>query len=211
MYNKSLDLSTIIGIVSTLLLISVAISISGNIKAFFNIPSLLIVLLGTFCVTSASFNIFEVINSHIQIANNILYRGEDPKNAATKALEIASFARNSGLAALEEKSLKSKFNKNLHKGIMLAVDKVSEEKIHALLTQEINTSAEEYIKVISILRKSAEIAPAMGLIGTLVGLVQMLGDLNDITKIGPSMALALLTTFYGAILAYVIFFPYLLK
>ena len=75
------------------------------------------------------------------------------------------------------------------------------------MVQEVDAISTRHKKSVEILRKAAEVSPAMGLIGTLIGLVQMLGGLEDTTKIGPAMAIALLTTFYGAVLAYVILTP----
>src|SRR5690606_27847125 len=91
--------------------------------------------------------------------------------------------------------------------VKLAVDGIKPEEIEHLLKQDINSALTRQEHAVRLLRRASEIAPAMGLIGTLVGLVQMLGKLEDPTTIGPSMALALLTTFYGAILGTVILAP----
>ena len=95
----------------------------------------------------------------------------------------------------------------LYKGFSMAVDGVSGDEIEAVLGQDLMATAQRHQRSADVLRRAAEYAPAMGLIGTLIGLVQMLGNLQDPTSIGPAMALALLTTFYGAVLANIVFSP----
>ncbi|MCW8835765.1 MAG: MotA/TolQ/ExbB proton channel family protein, partial [Rhodospirillales bacterium] len=81
------------------------------------------------------------------------------------------------------------------------------EEVEAIMRQDMHATIQRHSKSTNVLRKAAEFAPAMGLIGTLIGLVQMLGNLDDPSTIGPSMAVALLTTFYGAVLANMVFMP----
>jgi len=95
----------------------------------------------------------------------------------------------------------------LGQALQLVVDGTPGDEIERILRRDIGAMAQRHLKSASILRKAAEVAPAMGLIGTLVGLVQMLGSLNDPGAIGPGMAVALLTTFYGAVLANMVFSP----
>jgi chemotaxis protein MotA len=89
----------------------------------------------------------------------------------------------------------------------MAVDGVGGDEIEAVLGQDLLAMAQRHQRSADVLRRASEYAPAMGLIGTLIGLVQMLGNLQDPTSIGPTMALALLTTFYGAVLANIVFSP----
>lgn len=206
MQKKALDFTTIFGILIALIIIFAAINISGSIRAFIDYPSLMIVVGGTFSVTSACFSFREILSSHGIIFNSILYQLENPEEAAMRALKLAEKSRNKTLIELEKQDL-TKYDNFLRKGINLVVEGQSTENIEKILNQELNSALERNDKVTSILRKSAEIAPAMGLIGTLIGLVQMLGSLDDPSKIGPFMAIGLLTTFYGAALGYVVFFP----
>ncbi|MFN7039510.1 MAG: motility protein A [Alphaproteobacteria bacterium] len=207
-HKNSIDLSTVIGILSTFIIIGFAISSSkNNLSAFIDLHSILIVIGGTFLVTSACFSIGEIFSAHKIIFDMIIFKQSSIKIIAIEALKNAEYARKHGVIALENKLLKGNKDIILKKGIILINQAVTLDNIEKILTQEINTLIEENNNVVSILRKSAEIAPAMGLIGTLIGLVQMLGNLSDPSKLGPSMAIALLTTFYGAVLAYVLFFP----
>ena len=91
--------------------------------------------------------------------------------------------------------------------MLLVVDGTQGEEVESIMRRDLNATLQRHRKGASILRKAAEFAPAMGLIGTLIGLVQMLGSLDDPSTIGPAMAVALLTTFYGAVLANMVFSP----
>jgi chemotaxis protein MotA len=95
----------------------------------------------------------------------------------------------------------------LHKGLTLAIDGHSGAEVEAIMMHDLNAAAERQAIGVGVLRRAAEYAPAMGLIGTLIGLVQMLSHLDDPAAIGPSMAVALLTTFYGAVLANLVLAP----
>ena len=95
----------------------------------------------------------------------------------------------------------------LWKGLSLVVDGTPSEEVEAIMRKDMNATIGRHQKGANILRKAGDVAPAMGLIGTLIGLVQMLGNLDDPSSIGPSMAVALLTTFYGAVLANMVFMP----
>ncbi|RMD86614.1 MAG: flagellar motor protein MotA, partial [Alphaproteobacteria bacterium] len=95
----------------------------------------------------------------------------------------------------------------LSEACQLILDGSTPEEAEAILEREAHAAANRYNRSIDILRRAGEVAPAMGLIGTLIGLVQMLGSLDDPTRIGPAMAVALLTTLYGALLAHLVFLP----
>ncbi|MBM3571532.1 MAG: flagellar motor protein MotA, partial [Alphaproteobacteria bacterium] len=116
-------------------------------------------------------------------------------------------ARHNGILAIEKLLPQIAREPFFHRGIRQVVDGVAAEEVEELMRQELAARLRRHQVAVSILRKSAEIAPAMGLIGTLIGLVQMLGSLNNPATIGPSMAIALLTTFYGAVMANLVFMP----
>ncbi len=122
-------------------------------------------------------------------------------------VKLAEEARRNGLLSLQESYNSGQSNDFLRKGLGMVIDGMEPEAVEKILRQETYSMTERHQKGASILRKSAEVAPAMGLIGTLIGLVKMLGTLDDPSGIGPAMAIALLTTFYGAFLAYIIFTP----
>jgi chemotaxis protein MotA len=123
-------------------------------------------------------------------------------------LELADYVRRSGILKLQGAPL-ARFAREpfLHRGLKLLIDGIPEKDIGDILREDIGAANERHARAVAVLRKAAEIAPAMGLIGTLIGLVQMLGNLGDPSVIGPAMAVALLTTFYGAVLANMVLSP----
>lgn len=208
MPKKYIDLSTIAGILASFLIIILAISNSKNsFLAFVDIDSIYIVFFSTFFITVACFSLSEVIKA-IPIIFNFITRKSQPLNKiAIEALKLAEYAKKNTIMKLEDKLSKDNISSILGKGIILINQNEKIDNIEKILRQEIITYIDEAENVTLIMKKAGEISPAMGLIGTLIGLVQMLGNLSDPANLGPSMAIALLTTFYGAILAYMVFFP----
>jgi chemotaxis protein MotA len=207
--GKQTDYSTAIGIVIALIMLLLAISIGKNSNplSFVDWPSVFIVLGGTFFVTLASFTAGETFRTAGVVANTMFYHAPDASEEAVAILEMAEIARRDGFLKLQDFSDNIADKPFLQKGINMVIDGVEPQVTEKILYQDINSTAERHSKGVAILRKGAEIAPAMGLIGTLVGLVQMLGALENPATIGPAMATALLTTLYGAILAYVVLNP----
>lgn len=204
---RTLDLSTISGILFSILMVLLAIDQNGSIADFVDVPAVLIVFLGTILITTASFSFADMFKSPMLIAKMTLIKPKDPKEIALKALEIAAFTYKEGVLALDKRNdldIKSNLFK---KGLSYIVDGEKPASVEKLISQEIMRNHNSRKIVISIFRKAAEVAPAMGLIGTLIGLVQMLGSLSDVKNIGPAMSVALLTTFYGAVFAYMVLFP----
>ncbi|MCH2547960.1 MAG: MotA/TolQ/ExbB proton channel family protein [Alphaproteobacteria bacterium] len=204
--NKK-DFSTILGIILAFALIAAAMGISGSGKSFIDVPSILIVLGGTCAITLASFTFKEFMQTPGVVMRNIFRRNSDPRIVATTMLDLAENARKKGLLAMQEEVAKYKRNRFLSTGLAMIIDGVEPEAVERVMRQEIHSTSERHAHTASVLRKMAEVSPAMGLIGTLIGLVQMLGNLEDPSKIGPAMAVALLTTMYGAVLAYMFFSP----
>lgn len=201
------DFSTLMGILVGFLLVSLAIGISGSGRAFIDMPSVLIVLGGTFAVTLASFSFKEFFQTPAVIVRHAFGRSYEPRTAALVMLDLAENARKKGLLGLQEDVVKYRSISFLSKGLEMVIDGLEPEMVERAMRQEIHSTSERHNHSASVLRKMAEVAPAMGLIGTLIGLVQMLGNLEDPSKIGPAMAVALLTTMYGAVLAYMFFSP----
>jgi chemotaxis protein MotA len=202
-----LDLATIVGLVAAFGLIVVAIFLGGSPSSFFNFQSILIVLGGTFAVTTICFSFSEIVHTGNVIMKTIFYSAREPSDAARRVLEIAQKSRRLGVLSLQEDLPDIEYEQFLHKGVSLVVDGTPGEEVEAIMRRDMLATTQRHTKSASVLRKAAEFSPAMGLIGTLIGLVQMLGNLDDPTTIGPSMAVALLTTFYGAVLANLVFIP----
>lgn len=205
--SSSMDLATIIGLIAGFGLITSAIILGGDGLAFINPPSILIVIGGTLAVTSMCFTLKEMAGALSVIGNSFFYSTFDASDAAMQVLEISEMARKKGVLSLQNMMDSLKEQPFLYKGMLMIVDGTPSEEVESILRLERHATIERHKKGASILRKAAEFAPAMGLIGTLIGLVQMLGNLEDPSTIGPAMAVALLTTFYGAVLANMVFSP----
>lgn len=205
--KTSLDLATIIGLVAGFGLIISAIFVGGSPESFINIPSVLIVIGGTFAVTTICFSVQEMMRAAKVVMKTMSYTSRDPSEAAIQVLKIAELARRQGVLSLQGITVQLKSEPLLFKGISMVVDGTPGEEVEDILKKDMHSTLVRHNNSAGILRKAAEFAPAMGLIGTLIGLVQMLGNLDDPSTIGPSMAVALLTTFYGAVLANMVFAP----
>ena len=118
-----------------------------------------------------------------------------PKDAALQMLQISLEARRNGVLALQGMTDSLEAEPLLHKGISMIVDGSPVNDVSSILQRDLQASIQRNEKSVNVLKRAAEFSPAMGLIGTLIGLVQMLGNLDDPSTIGPSMAVALLTTF----------------
>jgi chemotaxis protein MotA len=202
-----LDLATIVGVLGGFALIVAAVALSGSLASFIDVPSILIVVAGTFLVTSVSYSVGEVIRSQKIVLRAALYHQQNPSSAALQVIALADKARQNGVLTLEQELAGLRYDSFLFKAVALIVDGLPGDEVERVLTREVEATLQRHTRSAGILRRSGEVAPAMGLIGTLVGLVQMLGNLEDPSAIGPAMAVALLTTFYGAVLANMVFLP----
>ncbi len=205
--GASIDIALLFGVVGAFALVLTALLTGGSIGAFYNAPALLIVFLGTFAVTTISFSLAEVTGAIGSMFRSIFPKKRDPARACERVLELSGIARDRGILALDAVLPQIATEAYLQKGIALAVDGATPEEIERVLANEIDIVDEHRLREAAVLRRAAEVAPAMGLIGTLVGLIQMLANLDDPSSIGPAMAVALLTTFYGAVMAYMVFAP----
>lgn len=205
--ERSLDFVTIMGLVLAVGLIAVAIIIGQSNANFLNGPSFLIVVMGTIFVTSVSYSWEELMRMGGILGQSFFKRAYRPKKMATQLMELAMLARKHGLLALSKTERELRKDPALEKAVIMVTDGYSPDDVGRVLSQELDSLVDRHRRAASILRRAAEVAPAMGLIGTLVGLVQMLAQLQNPDTIGPSMAVALLTTFYGAILGTVVLAP----
>lgn len=175
--------------------------------AFINPPSILIVLAGTIAITVVSFSIKDLVNIPAALLRMLSYKPHNPRDVGVTMIKIAEKARSEGMLSMASVAKNMNGEPFLQKGLNLTVDGTRPDDIEKIMQQEINYTQSIQSKSVDLLRRAAEVAPAMGLIGTLIGLVQMLGTLSDPSTIGPAMQVALLTTFYGAVLAHMILLP----
>jgi chemotaxis protein MotA len=201
-----MDLATVIGLVLGFGLVAMAIMLGGSLGAFIDVPSVLIVVAGTLAITTVSFTLGEIIKAQGLLLKTIFFKVASAPDEAKNLIELAQKARANGLLAIQG-DVESVSDPFLKQGLTMAVDGSPPEVIEQVMKTDTANMMERHMGAVQTMKKSAEVAPAMGLIGTLIGLVQMLGNLDDPSKIGPAMAVALLTTMYGAILANMFFSP----
>lgn len=200
-------MNTIFGMIAAFVLVVVAIMLDGSILGYFNLKSVIIVVFGTLAVSAISFtprDLLEVPSSIWQISSQ---RSSDPQDEAFKLLELATRMRKQDLLELDKYVGNYADTPFLEKALGLVVDAVAPEEMESILRHEANAISSKHQRSADILRRAGDVAPAMGLIGTLIGLVAMLGALKDPDTIGPNMSVALLTTLYGALMAHLIFIP----
>lgn len=201
------DIATVIGLVAAFGLVVAAIVLGGSPLAFFDAPSVLIVIGGTLGVTMICFSLGDLAKLPAVLVRTLFNSIPDASKTALHLLRLSEMARKRGILELDQILDEMNYEPFMEKSISLAVDGTPIEEIRAVLQSEIDHLAERHYRSAGVLRKAAEFAPAMGLIGTLIGLVQMLGNLSDPSAIGPGLAVALLTTFYGAVLSNMVFSP----
>ncbi|RJP31759.1 MAG: motility protein A [Candidatus Omnitrophota bacterium] len=201
-----MDLSTVVGLVLAFGLVASAILVGGSFQAFIDAPSVLIVVGGSFACTLSNFPLKTVVGLGGVIKNAFFTKNINALDTVSTLVSFAERARREGILALEG-SMDEIEDDFIRSGLRLAVDGVEPELIKDILQTELAFIEERHRNGQSILSYMGSVSPAMGMIGTLVGLVQMLGNLSDPDTIGPSMAVALLTTLYGAVMANLMFIP----
>ncbi|HAC35022.1 MAG TPA: flagellar motor protein PomA [Gammaproteobacteria bacterium] len=199
-----MDLATVIGMVGAFAIICMAIILGGDFILFVNIPSLLVVAGGTIFVTFVRFPMGDVFNAFKVAANAFFNRTENPESLIDVAVDMAGLVRKEGLLSLESQEVNDGF---FQKGLSLCVDGHPPEFVRKLLTQDMTLNVTRHENGQKVWTAIGDAAPAMGMIGTLIGLVQMLANMEDPESIGPAMAVALLTTLYGALIANLVAIP----
>ena len=205
--TRKMDLATLFGLIAALVLIAVAIVMNGSPLAFIDVPAILMVVLGTFAVTAISYTGEELREAQPSFRQAMFRTEIDPRVAARRVLTLADKARKRGMLSLQGDLYGVRDAPFLQRSLTMLVDGLQVDEIERNMTLEAHALAQGRHRAAAILRRAAEVSPAMGLIGTLVGLVQMLGNLDSPERIGPAMSVALLTTLYGALMANVVFLP----
>ena len=200
-----MDIATIVGMLAAFGLI---FSAMDDPAAFFDVPSMLIVVAGSIAVVLFRCSLGEFLGAIGVMGKTFKNKLEPGEDLIIQIVELANIARKDGMIALEGQEIANPF---LAKAIGMLVDGTEADMIRKSLEQDIESTKLRHKQGAAIFSAWGEIAPAMGMIGTLVGLVQMLGNMSDPKSIGPAMAVALLTTMYGAILANVLCLPIAMK
>jgi len=201
-----MDIATIIGIILGLACTIISIILDGSIESFFNIPSIFVVLGGGMASVLISYRVGEVLKVFKVV-------GHAFKNTSSKAIDtialmtkLSEKTRREGLLAIESE-LEQIADPFIMRSLQLVVDGIESETIKDYMDMEIENMEARHNKGISIFKTMGALFPAWGMIGTLIGLINLLKSLDDPSKIGPAMAVALITTFYGSVLANFICIP----
>lgn len=199
-----MDIATLVGLFGGLAVIVSAIFLGGSVSTFISVPSIIVVVGGTFMVTLCQISLAQFLGSFKVGIGAFMHKSTPPENLIEEAVSLANVARREGILALEGHDISDQFLEN---GIKMCIDGHSVDMVHKMLSKDINLELQRQNTGIQMFKSVAEAAPAMGMIGTLIGLVQMLANMDDPKSIGPAMAIALLTTLYGAIIANAIALP----
>ena len=202
-----MDFASLFGFLGSFTMVILAILLGGTLGHFWDLPAILICFAGTFGVVTISFSLQEIVRAQKVMLGIFLNKARDVEDVAVEVLQLSERARKEGVLALQQSMDQLEDRPFLHKALVMVVDGTSADDVERIMRSEISAMAARHKRSADIFTRSAEVAPAMGLIGTLIGLVQMLGNLADPSSIGPSMAVALMTTFYGAVLANMVFAP----
>jgi chemotaxis protein MotA len=200
------DIATIIGLAAAFGLVGWAIQGGGNLSGFFNLSAAAIVLGGTFGSLLVHFPMSRIIGLIGILRKTLVYAQPKPEAVIAKMVKYAERARREGMLALEDDS-ETETDEFLRKGLRLAVDGTDPQLLEKILQTDVHQIENRHFEGARILAAGGTFAPAFGMIGTLIGLVSMLSTLSDPTHIGAGMATALVTTFYGAVLANALFLP----
>ena len=199
-----MDIATVIGLLVAFGLVGMAIG--GGILSFIDVPSILIVIGGTIGVVLVGYPLANVLGMVGIIIKTFMYKVDSASDTIFKLVELAQVVRKEGILALESRvgEVENQFMAN---GLQMAIDGQEPSDIEDILYMEMDKLTDRHTRGADMLTALGTYAPSMGMIGTLVGLVLMLQNMSDPSSIGPSMSVALLTTFYGALMANIIFLP----
>ncbi|WP_164101078.1 motility protein A [Candidatus Laterigemmans baculatus] len=203
-----MDIASLVGLILAIGLIIGSILIGTSpLSAFVDVPSLLVVVGGAIAAALICFPLRSILGAPKVAIKVFLNKDEDLASLVADLVALAETARRDGLLALEGKVAEIS-NPLVRTGIQMAVDGSTPEVVEEVLRTEVNAIATRHREGKSIMDQLARFAPAYGMIGTLMGLIMMLSNMSDPSSIGAGMAVALITTLYGAIMANVFFSPF---
>lgn len=199
-----MDIGTLLGLIGAFGFVVSAIMMGSPLSAFIDVPSILIVVGGSFACIFIMFP-GKVLKSSVKmIMKCFLYKVEDPRDLIEQIVTLGEKARKESIVALEKVQVSNKF---LGRGVMMVADGTELSLLRSVLDIDISIMQQRHWRGQDVLKQLGTYSPAFGMIGTLIGLVQMLQQMDDPDSIGPAMAVALLTTFYGSFLANVMWLP----
>lgn len=196
-----MDIATIIGIVLGIGLISGAIMMNTTISSFIDPASIAVVVGGTFAAALISFPLKNLLKIIVVVKKAFFSRPVDPVEHVSTLVRLAEVARRDGILSLESHLEEEGLDEFLARGLHMAIDGQDPAVIEAAMEKEIESIMERHAGGKALFDNIGKYAPAFGMIGTLIGLVVMLQNMEDPSALGPAMAVALITTFYGALIA----------
>ena len=199
-----MDFWSIIAWFVAISLVSFAMCFQNSFMIFYNLPALLLVLIGTFAITVAKHGLMNCIRSFKEAMLSFKIKKINKNDLVKESIELAKVARKSGLLAAEEITIN---NVLLKKGVRALIDGYNIEQTSQILENEHKADNADSIIAANIFASVAATAPYMGMIGTLIGLVKLLSNLGAVAELGSYMAIALLTTLYGALIANIFAIP----
>ncbi len=201
-----MDISSIIGVISGIGFVIGTILLSGSIVAFINIPSVVIVVGGTVAATMIGYPLKDFLGVFKAAMKIFIFKLEPAEDIIANLVETSNKARKGGLLSIEG-NIEDTNDPYLAQALQMTVDGVKTADIAAIMQKKMELTKKDLDKGSDMFSSMGTYAPAFGMIGTLIGLVQMLANLDDPSSIGPKMAVAMITTFYGAVLANLFFIP----
>jgi chemotaxis protein MotA len=201
-----MDISSIIGVVSGMGFVLGTIMLGGSIMMFVNIPSILVVMGGTIAATMVGYPLSDFLSIFKTAMRVFIFKIQAPEEIISNLVEISNKARKGGLLSIEG-DIQNTEDPYLAQALQMTVDGVKTADIAAIMQKKMSLTKKNLDIGANIMDSMGTYAPAFGMIGTLIGLVQMLANLDDPSSIGPKMAVAMITTFYGAVLANLFFIP----
>ncbi|MEH6442953.1 MAG: flagellar motor protein PomA [Oceanospirillaceae bacterium] len=199
-----MDIATLVGLLGGFGIVIAAMASGGDVGVFVNTPSMLIVLGGSIFVVLMKFTLGQFLGIGKVLGKAFMFKSVKIEDIIAETVDMADAARKGGLLSLEDKKASVEF---MNRGVQLLVDGHDPEVVKALLNKEKSLTTDRHTAAINLFSAIGDVGPAMGMIGTLVGLVQMLSNMSDPKSIGPAMAVALLTTLYGSMLATMVAIP----
>jgi len=201
-----MDLSSVIGMVSGIGFVIGTILLGGGLGSFINIPSILIVVGGTFAATMIAYPLADFLSVFKTSVKVFMFKIEASEDIIANLIEISNKARKGGLLSIEG-DIQNTSDKYLAQALQMTVDGVKTGDIAQIMQKQMSLKKKQLNIGSNIFKNMGAYSPAFGMIGTLIGLVQMLANLDDPSSIGPKMAVAMITTFYGSVLANLFFIP----
>jgi chemotaxis protein MotA len=191
----------IIGLIGAFAMVLMSMLLGGSMGMFINVPSVLIVFVGSVFVAMSKLTLEKFLGVGSVVGKAFSFKLVSPEDMIDEIVELADAARKGGLLSLEGRETSHEF---LSKGIQLLVDGHDPEVVKQLLSKDMKMTSARHDEGATFFTALGDVAPAMGMIGTLIGLVAMLANMDDPKSIGPAMAVALLTTLYGTLMATVV-------